>query len=94
MSAYLHKTSRKAANNRLIWLHYPAYAGSRLWAKGWGEIVLVVERQRKVAGLAWFSGWFVVPVAVTRSMFALDRGPLDLCQHCVPYDSFNLVRLL
>lgn len=77
MSTHLHKTSHKAANNRLIWLHYAGcYAmqdhslGLRVEGEGslWGG-------GENVGRIAWFSGRFVVPGAVTMSMFAQDRGP-------------------
>lgn len=46
--------------------------------------MLVVERRGgNVGRTAWFSGRFVVPMAVTMSMFAQDRGPLDPLQPCI-----------
>lgn len=79
MSAHLHKTSHKAANNRLIWLHYTGcYAmqdhslGLRVEGVGsqWGGGENVGRR-------GWFSGRFVVLRAVIMSVFAQDRRPFS-----------------
>lgn len=54
--------------------------------RGWrGGLSWYWRGRENVGRTAWFSWRFVVPTAVTMSMFAQDRGPLDPLQPpCFP----------